>query len=168
VASATIDRVSEDSVDFALVAYREEGAWQVQPLPNRVAAADLDGLVRALRPWPSESGSLGLVSIDEDFFLLVRVQGRDVRMLLSDVTAAADWPLAASVLTSLDLPEPDDDEDPQPAGQMDIVADLGVSAMDLALLCDDPELYPDEVLSDISHRMGFGTEFEGALEGAPV
>ena len=117
--------MNEDSVDFALVAYREDGAWQVQPLPHRVAAGELDALVRALRPWPSESGSLGLVSIDEDFFLLVRVQGRDVRVVLSDVTAAADWPLAASVMNLLDLPEPSDDEDPQPAGQMDIVADLG-------------------------------------------
>jgi putative tRNA adenosine deaminase-associated protein len=89
-------------------------------------------------------------------------------VVLSDVTAAADWPLAASVMHLLDLPEPSDDEDPQPAGQMDIVADLGVSAMDLALLCDDAELYPDEVLSDVAHRMGFGAEFEGALEGASV
>jgi len=160
--------VAEDSVDFAVVAYREEGAWQVQPLPPRVAAGDLDALVLALRPWPSESGSLGLVSIDEDFFLLVRVQGRLVRVLLSDVTAAADWPLAASVMDLLDLPEPEDDEDPQPAGELDIVADLGVSAMDLALLCDDRELYPDEVLSDVAHRLGFGPQFEGALEGAPV
>jgi hypothetical protein len=40
--------------------------------------------------------------------------------------------------------------------------------MDLALLCDDAELYPDEVLSDVAHRMGFGAEFEGALEGASV
>jgi putative tRNA adenosine deaminase-associated protein len=160
--------MNEDSVDFALVAYREDGAWQVQPLPHRVAAGELDALVQALRPWPSESGSLGLVSIDEDFFLLIRVQGRDVRVVLSDVTAAADWPLAASVMHLLDLPEPSDDEDPQPAGQMDIVADLGVSAMDLALLCDDAELYPDEVLSDVAHRMGFGAEFEGALEGASV
>ena len=166
--SATIVDVSEDSVDFAVVAYREEGAWQVQPLPHRVAAGDLDALVGALRPWPSENGSLGLVSIDEDFFLLVRVLGRDVRVLLSDVTAAADWPLAAAALDLLDLPEPDDDEDPQPAGAMDIVADLGMSAMDLALMCDDRDLYPDEVLSDVAHRLGFGAQFEGALEGASV
>jgi putative tRNA adenosine deaminase-associated protein len=168
VPSATIEGVSEDSVDFAVVAYREEGAWQVQPLPHRVAAGDLDALVVALRPWPSESGSLGLVSIDEDFFVLVRVQGRDVRVLLSDVTAAAEWPLAAAVMDLLDLPEPDDEDDPQPAGQMDIVADLGVTAIDLALLCDDPDLYPDEVLTDVAHRLGFGPEFEGALEGASV
>ena len=160
--------MSEDNVDFAVVAYREEGAWQVQPLPRRVAAGDLDPLVLALRPWPSESGSLGLVSIDEDFFLLVRVQGRDVRVLLSDVTAAADWPLAAAAMDLLDLPEPGDDEDPQPAGQLDIFADLGMSAMDLALLCDDRDLYPDEVLSDVAHRLGFGPQFEGALEGASV
>ncbi len=155
-------------MDFAVVAYREEGVWQVQPLPHRVAAGGLGELVSALRPWLAESGSLGLVSIDEDFFVLVRVQGRDVRALLSDVTAAADWPLAAAVMELLDLPDPDDEEDAQPAGQLDIVADLGMSAMDMAVLCDDPDLYPDEMLADVAHRLGFGGEFEGVLEGASV
>ncbi len=158
--------MSEDSVDFAVVAYREEGAWQVQPLPHRVATGEVDELVNALRPWPSDSGSLGLVSIDDDFFLIVRVQGREVRALLSDVTAAADWPLAASVMDLLDLPEPDDDEDEQPAGMLDIVADLGMSAMDLAVLCDDGDLYPDEVLDNVARHLGFGEQLAGALEGA--
>ena len=164
----TIGNVPDDDVDFAVVAYREEGAWQVQPLPHRVAAGDIDALVGALRPWPSENGSIGMVSVDEDFFLLVRVQGRDVRVLLSDVTAAADWPLAAAAMDLLDLPEPDDEEDAQPAGELDIVADLGMSAMDMAVLCDSDDLLPEEMLADVARRLGFGDEFEGALEGASV
>lgn len=157
---------SERSVDFAVVAYREEGAWQVQPLPRAAAAGELEALVTALRPWPSESGSLGLVSIDEDFFLLLRVQGRDVRVLLSDVTAATDWPIAAEVLDLLELPEPEDDDDAQPAGDLAVVEDLGVAGMDLAMLCDDEDLYPDEVLGEVARRLGFGPQFEGVLEKA--
>lgn len=159
--------MAQDGVDFVVAAYREEGAWQVQQLPTRVADG-LDGLVGSLRPLPSESGTLGLVSIDEDFFVLVRVQGPHVRLLLSDVTAATDWPLASEVVDTLDLPEPDDEDDPQPAGELDIVGDLGVSAMDMAVLCDDSDLYPDEQLSDVAHRLGFGPLFDGTVEGATV
>ncbi len=159
--------MSQDGVDFVLAALREDGAWQVQPVPQR-AGADLNSLVAALRPLPSESGTIGMVSIDEDFFVLVRVLGPHEQVLLSDVTAATDWPLASDVVDALDLPEPDDEDDPQPAGQLDILADLGVSAMDMAVLCDDPELYPDEVLSDVAHRLGFGEQFELAIDKAAV
>ncbi len=159
--------MAQDGVDFVVAAYREEGAWQVQPLHPR-AAEDLEALANALRPLPSESGSLGMVSVDEDFFVLVRVSGTHVRMLLSDVTAATDWPLAAEVVEALDLPEPDDEEDPQPGGDLAVLSDLGVSAMDMAVLCDDPDLYPDELLSDVAHRLGFGPQFDGAVDGATV
>ncbi|MGH3497958.1 MAG: tRNA adenosine deaminase-associated protein [Nocardioidaceae bacterium] len=158
--------MSEDDVDFAVVAYREEGAWQVAPLPLRVGL-DIDALVDAVRPWPSDTGALGFVSVDEDFFVLVRVLGQHVRALLSDSTAAGVWPIATGVLDLLDLPEPEDDE-PQPIGDMDIVTDLGVPSIDLAVLCEEDELYPDEILSDIARRIGFGEQFEAAVESASV
>lgn len=144
-----------EGVDFALVAYREEGVWQVEEV-GRDKAADLDEFAFELRRYPGDGGSLGLVSIDEDFFLLVRVLGAQTRMLLSDVTAATDWPIARSVVDHLDLPLPDDEEDPEPAGDLGIVADFGLGAMDMGALLDDVDLYPDEMLSDIAGRLGFG------------
>jgi hypothetical protein len=36
--------------------------------------------------------------------------------------------------------------------------------MELGALCDDLDLYPDEVLSDIARRLGFGREFNEALD----
>jgi len=159
--------MAQEGVDFVVAAYREEGLWQVQSLPARVGDS-LESLVSALRPLPSESGSIGMVSVDEDFFVLVRVYGPRVRLLLSDVTAATDWPLASEVVERLELPDPDDEDDPQPAGEVGIVDDLGMSAMDMAVLCDNPELYPDEMLSDVAHRLGFGASFDGAVEGAAV
>jgi len=157
----------EASVDFAVVAYREEGVWQVGALPTRVAA-ELDSLVQALRPWPSDTGALRMVSVDEDFFVLARVLGPQVRVMLSDVTAATEWPIASQVIEMLELPEPDDDEDPQPAGDLTIVADLGVSAMDLGVLCDDVDLYPDEALSEIARKLGFEREFKAAVDAVAV
>jgi putative tRNA adenosine deaminase-associated protein len=148
-----------EGVDFALVAYREDGVWQIAELEDE-KAADLDELEAELRRYPGEGGSLGLVSIDEDFFLLVRVLGSQTRLLLSDVTAATEWPLARAVVNHLDLPLPDDEEDPEPAGDLGIVADLGLGAMDMGALLDDVELYPDEMLSDIAARLGFGRQYD--------
>jgi putative tRNA adenosine deaminase-associated protein len=151
-----------EGVDFALVAYREEGVWQVEEVEDELAA-DLDDFAFELRRYPGDGGSLGLVSIDEDFFLLVRVLGAQTRMLLSDVTAATDWPIARSVVDRLELPLPDDEEDPEPAGDLGIVADLGLDAMDMGALLDDVDLYPDEMLSDIARRLGFGSQFDEAV-----
>ena len=86
--------------------------------------------------------------------------GAEVRLLLSDVTAATDWPLAAAVVEHLDLPLPDDEEEQEPAGDLGIVADLGMGAMDMGALLDDYELYPDEMLGDIASRLGFGPLYD--------
>ena len=155
--------MSQEDVDFAVAAYREEGIWQVAVLPPQVGE-DLDELITALRPWPSESGVLGMVAIDEDFFVLARVQSEHVRVLLSDSTAIDEWPIASGIADLLDVPDPDDEDDPQPAGDMEIISDLGMSAMDLAVLCDDVDLYPDEMLSDIAKRLGFGAQFKAVLD----
>ena len=147
-----------EGVDFVVVAYREEGVWQVDRLADDTAA-DVETLASELRRWPGDGGALGLVSVDEDFCLLVRVLGARTLVLLSDVTAANDWPVARSALDFLDLPLPDDD-DQEPAGDLGIVADLGLDAMDMGALLDDYELYPDEMLGDIASRLGFGPLYD--------
>jgi putative tRNA adenosine deaminase-associated protein len=148
-----------EGVDFALVAYREDSVWQLQELDPK-KAADLDAFATELRRYPGEAGTLGFVSIDEDFFLMVRVLGAEVRILLSDVTAATDWPIARSGVDRLELPLPDDEEDQEPAGDLGIVADLGLGAMDMGALLDDYELYPDEMLGDIDGKLGFGSQYD--------
>jgi putative tRNA adenosine deaminase-associated protein len=151
-----------DGVDFALAAYREEGAWQVQELAHDVLE-DVDTLSHALRRFPGDGGALGLVAIDEDFFVLVRVAGAKIRVLLSDITAADEWELASSVVDFLGLPQPEDEDDQVPAGDLDLLGDLGMHAMDMAVLLDDVDLYPDEMLSDITRRLGFGPLFDEAV-----
>ncbi len=149
------------AVDFAVVAYCEEGVWQLEDLPVE-RADNLDQLTTELRRWPGDAGALGFVSVDEDFFLLVRVSGAKVRLLLSDITAADEWETARNVLEELDIPlaEEDDEDEPTPAGDLGIVADLGMGAMDMGVLIDDYDLYPDEMLSDIAKRLGFGAKFD--------
>ncbi len=152
-----------DAVDFALAAYREEGVWQVAELTHD-HVGDVEVLASALRRFPGDGGAVGLVAIDEDFFVIVRVSGTQTRVLLSDVTAATEWELAASAVEFLGLPLPDDEEDEiEPAGDLELLSDLGMEAMDLAALLDDDEAYPDEVLSDVARRLGFGPLFDDAV-----
>lgn len=151
-----------EGVDFALVVYREENVWRLDEVADDLLH-DVDSLAAELRRWPGDFGSIGLVSIDEDFFVIARVAGSHVRLLLSDVTAATEWPLARSVIESLELPMPDEDDDPEPAGDLAIVADLGLPAMDMGAMLDDEDLYPDEVLAEIAHKLGFGALYDDAV-----
>jgi putative tRNA adenosine deaminase-associated protein len=150
--------MAEDDVDFAVAAYRDDGEWQLVELHPSVAE-DLENLTDALGRFPSDVGVLGMVSMDDDFFVLVRKVGTQVRVLLSDVTAANDWPLAGGVADLVDMADSDDD-DPRPVGDLDIISDLGMAALELGVLCDDDDLYPDEILGDVATRLGFGDAFE--------
>jgi putative tRNA adenosine deaminase-associated protein len=125
---------------------------------------DVPTLAGALRRFPGDGGAIGIVAVDEDFFVIVRVAGPSVRILLSDITAAEEWELARSAVAELGLPEPDDDDDEQaPAGDLDLLGDLGMNAMDMGVLLDDFDLYPDEMLSDVARRIGFGALFDEAV-----
>ena len=160
--------MDDAAVDFAVAAWREEGLWQVELLPPRTGET-LEGLVNALRAQPGEGGVLGLVSVAEEFFLLVRVLGEEVRLLVSDIYAAEEWPIGLDALERLGVPSPEDDEsdDPQPAGDLRIVEDFGVGPVDVELLLDDEELWPDEQLATIAARLGFGDHFDASLEQLP-
>jgi putative tRNA adenosine deaminase-associated protein len=149
-------------VDFALVAFLEDGAWQVQDIASP-AFETVDSLSHALRQVSGEAGAVGMVAVDEDFFVLVRVAGSTTRVLLSDITAADEWELAQSAVDFLGLPPPEDDDVEVPAGDLDLLGDLGLHAIDMGALLDDVDLYPDEVLSDIARRLGFGELFDDAV-----
>ena len=151
-----------DGVDFAVAAYREEGEWQVEELVHDVLG-DVSTLAGALRRFPGDGGAIGMVAIDEDFFVIVRVAGPSVRILLSDITAAEEWELARSAVDTLGLPEPEDEDEQAPAGDLDVLGDLGMAAMDMGVLLDDFDLYPDEMLSDVARRLGFGALFDEAV-----
>jgi len=155
--------MAEDDVDFAVAAYRDDGEWQLVELHPSVAG-DLDDFSDALARFPSDVGVIGMVSVDDDFFVIVRRLGTQVRALLSDVTAASDWPLASGVADLHDLPDPGDEDDPSPAGDLDIISDLGMAALELSILCDDEDLYPDEILGDVADRLGFGEAFAAILQ----
>ncbi|WP_285496772.1 tRNA adenosine deaminase-associated protein [Actinomadura sp. NBRC 104425] len=154
-----------DATDFAVVVYREDDSWEAGVLPVALTE-DLEGLIHALRQQPSIGGTIGLVSVGDDFFVAIRLLGDEVMVFLSDVTASVDWPLAGQVLEYLDIPIPEDEELDQvlPVGDMSIFADLGLDEMELGAISGDLELYPDEMLLSIATRLGFAAAFERALD----
>lgn len=156
-----------DSIDFALAARRRDGLWSVEALPERIATK-VGSLVAALAGHSSDSLAVGLVSVADDFFTIVRVDGPRARLLLSDAAAALDWPLAEEVLDALGIPLPEDVDDSEfePAGDLSLLADLGLGAEELSLLCEDGDLYPDEVLEAVAERLGFGERFQALVDPA--
>jgi putative tRNA adenosine deaminase-associated protein len=156
---------ARDSV--AIIVYREDGAWRGDVLPDRIAD-DLDALIKVLRQQPADNGAIGLVNVADEFFVALRVRGDDVRMMLSDASAAVAWDLARQVTDRLGLDTPADEanEDVWPAGDVAIFADLGLDEMELGALLDDIDAYADEMLLSVADRLGFADVYDRALEAA--
>jgi putative tRNA adenosine deaminase-associated protein len=163
-----------DVVDLAVLAYLEDGRWQAAPIPARCATR-LPSLLAELRGQPSEGPVIGLVSIDEDFFLAARLDGDVPRLLLSDAGAAHEDPLAHAALLAIgDQLDDADLDDPRPAGDLTMFGDLGLPERELATLCralldvEDDDIYPEDVLGTIAMRLGFGEPFDRASRVAGV
>jgi putative tRNA adenosine deaminase-associated protein len=118
-----------------------------------------------LNSQATNGGAIALIAIEEDFFIVARALGSQMQMMISDVTYALESDLAADLIEMLDLPFPEEDDDSQPGGDIDLLADLGMSSMELEALCDDPELFPDEQLDAIASKLGFGNQFAEIFEG---
>jgi putative tRNA adenosine deaminase-associated protein len=152
---------------WAVAVTREEGRWRAVAM-DRSSLADLDTAISALRGLRSTGAVLGLLDVDDEFFVLVRPTPGGVSLLLSDAVAALDYDVAADVLDLLRLEVPDedeaDDDEPWPEGDLGMLADLGVPADELAVLVDEIDLYPDEQLTAIARRCGFADELAEVVE----
>ncbi|MGD7732631.1 tRNA adenosine deaminase-associated protein [Propionibacteriaceae bacterium G57] len=158
-----IEDATEEDIDLVVAAYREDGEPIVQSL-NHELANDLDELINQLRRLPGDTGAIGAVSIAGDFFVLVRVRGHNVGVLLSDSVAAQDWPIARDVADFLGVDPPEDDDDSEALGDLDIFADLGISEMDMESLADETdEVDADEAVAELFDRLKFGVQFKRAL-----
>jgi putative tRNA adenosine deaminase-associated protein len=151
--------------DFAVVVTREGGLWDAAVLPEKVVG-DLDSLLAAARQQLSEGGVIALVNVADEFFVAARVLGPDTRLLLSDVTAAVAWDLAAQAVEflGLDPPAEDDLDDVWPVGDLSIFSDLGLDEMELGAVLSDLDAYADEMLLTIARRAGFGEAYERVVE----
>ena len=153
--------VSEQTEDFAIEAWHEDGRWSIASLPD---PDDLTHIVDRLKKQQTNGGAVALIAIDDEFFLAIRVLGTHVKFFISDVSCAIDYEVAAEFLDLADLDQPEEDDEPLPAGDLDIFSDLGMHSMELSTLCDDADLFPDEQIEAIANRLGFGDALTELLE----
>jgi len=155
--------MANETLDFALLAWREDGTWQVSRLPDE-AMTDIGIALDALRAQQVDGGAIAMLSIDDSFFILIRQVGERMQMVLSDALMALEYEIAAEVLELLDIESPEEDDPDEPAGDLNILADFGIDALDLQMICDDNELFPDEQLESLARQIGFGGEFTEIVE----
>jgi len=153
--------VSEQTQDFAIEAWHEDGRWSIASLPD---PDDLTHIIDRLKKQQTNGGAVALITIDDEFFLAIRVLGTHVKFFISDITCAIDYEVAAEFLELADLDQPEDDDEPLPAGDLDIFSDLGLHSMELSTLCDDADLFPDEQIEAIANRLGFSEQLTELLE----
>ncbi len=164
-----LEDAGEDEIDLAVAVYREEGEAVAKALPLEVAN-DLDELITSLRRMPGDSGAIGMVSLNEEVFVLARVRGPRVQVLLSDAASAYDWPIARDVADFLgveDLPDPDEDEDAVPLGDLGMLVDQGLSQFELSRICDElDEESSDQLVLDIAERIHVGAQVRRVVDAS--
>jgi putative tRNA adenosine deaminase-associated protein len=149
------------SVDFGCIAWHEDGRWDSSLLNS---TRDIGLIIDALKSQQTNGGAIALIAIEDEFVIIARVLGDQMRMMISDITYALDYEVAAELVEVLDLEYPQEEDESQPGGDIDLLSDLGVGEMELLAILDDTELYPDEQLEAIANRLGFGEQFNQVIE----
>lgn len=158
-----LEDATEDDVDLVVALYREDGKAVAVPLDIDLAN-DLDELINQLGRLPGDSGADGWVSVAGEFFVICRVRGRTVEVLLSDVTAANDWPIARDVVDYLGEEMPEDDDDPTPLGDLELYAASGLRAFEMEAIATDYDEDSDVLLGRIAAKLKIEAEFDNAVE----
>ena len=149
------------SVDFGCIAWHEDGRWSVNSLAS---TRDIGSVIDSIKAQQTNGGAIALIAIEDEFVIIARALGDQMQMMISDVTYALDYEVAAELIEVLDLELPEEEDESQPGGDLDLLNDLGVSEMELLSILDDTELYPDEQLEAIANRLGFGEQFNQVIE----
>ena len=149
------------SVDFGIIAWHEDGRWDATRL---ILTRDIGAIIDSLKAQQTNGGAIALIAIEDELVIIARALGDQMQMMISDVTYALDYEVAAELIEVLDLEFPEEEDETQPGGDLDLLSDLGVSEMELLTILDDSELYPDEQLEAIASRLGFGEQFNQVIE----
>jgi putative tRNA adenosine deaminase-associated protein len=154
-------------------------------------AADIEDVADRLRDIaPSGDVSLLFVESDDVYLVIMRLdQGEDLRVFGSDLAFAEDSRLGALLLGEVGAPadlavaeiaadldaeadEPDEEvaqpaasvADADPAGDFEILTDLGVPATRLLELCAQEGMLPADITAEICQSIGCGDEIEELRE----
>ncbi|MEO9140578.1 MAG: tRNA adenosine deaminase-associated protein, partial [Jatrophihabitans sp.] len=148
---------------FAIAAFRDGPEWRIEPMPPTVLE-DLGVLLSALRSQPPEGDPFVVACVEDEFFVIARKDGQRISLLLSDLTAAVEFPLAEQAMTRLGEDPPADDEldEVWPVGDLDLFTDLDAPEDWIEDVLDDDELVPEEMLETIMERLELSEAYSRA------
>jgi putative tRNA adenosine deaminase-associated protein len=172
--------------NFAAAVVRAADEWSAHEV-SLGDAADIEDVADTLRDVnPSADVSLMFVESNDEYLVILRLdQGEDLRVFGSDVAFAEESRLGALLLgevaqppvelnaVDLEVPEPDGDDsddadgpaspvpaDAEPAGDADLLSDLGVPASRLLELCGQDGMLPSDITAEVCQAIGCGDEVE--------
>ena len=168
---------------FAAAVARGKNGWTASEL-QLTGVADLDEVVDRLRDAePDAELSLLFVEADDQYLVILRLdEGEDVRVFCSDSAFADESRLGALLLADVETPaleldelaaprpvtdeedQPAADPDADPVGDVELLADLGVSSHRLLTLCGLEGMLPADVTAEICQQLGCGDELEELRE----
>ncbi|CAB0534551.1 tRNA adenosine deaminase-associated protein [Corynebacterium diphtheriae] len=147
--------------NFAVTVARVNATWQVRAFNDDYSS--LKRSIDAVRTLRAEGAAFAMLSIEDDYFVLVRPTPQGVKLLISDATAATEDDFAADILDELDAYQPDPEDTPYAEGDFDILADLGLSEQIMSIITDETDWWASEQLQRIAEELGFDDELEQAL-----
>ena len=159
---------------FAAALVQADDGWSGREI-DMENVEDLDTLVELLRDLAEGKTAIFFLEEDDEYVAIVRVDGDgDPRTFISDDRAIATSAHAALVMEDVVPPEEaeaeeDDDEGTRPdaevAGDVEIVASLGISADRLIALCATEGMLPADIVTAICEKAGCAEALDDLREG---
>jgi putative tRNA adenosine deaminase-associated protein len=132
-------------------------------LANAEIADDLGDAVQEALSLQGDELALLCVEVEDEWFAIVRYDGdAEPRAFLSDARAAASDPLGElfSELAGVVVPDKEADLGVRPAGDFELLSDLGVSSEELLELSMEEGMLPADTLSVIAEKLSFADELD--------
>ena len=148
------EQVRTEDLDYSAILWREDGVWSSIPVPAQHSIV-LDDLLALCKQYPGEGGVYAAIGVGEEFFILLRNDNQKTEVVISDGAALLDWDIAedAADLIELDWQEGDFEEF-EAVGDLNLLSNFGLKAQDLSMICENPDLEPDQQISEIFKRIG--------------
>lgn len=148
------EQVRIEDLDYSAILWREEGIWNAIKVPAHQAIV-LDDLLDLCRQYPGEGGVYAVIGVSGEFFILLRSDARKTEAFISDGIALLDWDIAEDAADLIDLEWAEEDlEEYEAVGDLSILANFGLKAADLSMICENPDLEPDQQISEVFKRIG--------------
>ncbi|WP_433220264.1 tRNA adenosine deaminase-associated protein [Microtetraspora malaysiensis] len=149
---------------FSAAFVKIDGGWSGAEvdLSSAEIADDLGDAVQEVLGLEGDELVLLCVEVEDEWFAIVRYENDlDLRVFLSDAQSGQGDPLAEifTDLAGVAVDKEPADLGVRPAGDFDLLADLGVSSEELLELSMEEGL-PADVLSVIAERLSFADELD--------